>query len=159
MEVKKEMNSNKLTTMIMIVALGLVAMTLATGADTEGEYTATIDLQEYAETTDALVYSEEEAGLKLQDPYRYGEFETEPYFENVEGDVDQLSATLERYIDDQTVEIKMNLYDDEDTLIDDYLLDMGDVHEEDGHPVVDNLDPAFTITQEEYLTFEVVMER
>ena len=148
--------SHKMNSLIMIVLVGVVGIGVAQTFYGVFDYSESLDLQEAGENTDELEYVEGE-GLVLVDGYSEGAYTYDPMFEEVEASVENVTGVLDNYVDDESVDLTFNVYDEDDELVKEELVSLSDLYEEDGEEIKDEID--LEIGKTEYLEIGVGLSR
>lgn len=148
--------SHKMNSLIMIVLVGVVGIGVAQTFYGVFDYSESLDLQEAGENTDELEYVEGE-GLVLVDGYSEGAYTYDPMFEEVEASVENVTGVLDNYVDDESVDLTFNVYDEDDELVKEELVSLSDLYEEDGEEIKDEID--LEIGKTEYLEVGVGLSR
>ena len=148
--------SHKMKSLIMIVLVGVVGIGVAQTFYGVFDYSESLDLQEAGENTDELEYVEGE-GLVLVDGYSEGAYTYDPMFEEVEASVENVTGVLDNYVDDESVDLTFNVYDEDDELVKEELVSLSDLYEEDGEEIKDEID--LEIGKTEYLEVGVGLSR
>lgn len=152
-------NTTSFTAIMGIAITGLTAFFIAQSFAGMSPYATTVDFTEDAITTNNLeVVTDSDTGdflhVAVAPPNSNGTLTTGNYLEGEKGTVTDISGFLDYFETGQIVEITANHYDSGDSLISSETVDFNASGEN-----AETLSTPLNVSTDEYVNFEVYMER